>query len=383
VTDDKKPLKAARELRETIDRHAREGDGTTIARECVDQLVAANLYAVMTPRDVGGLELPLLDALDVYAELSRADGSTGWCVMASGTLTAYFGAYTSASFVERMFADGVPLAAGQFAPNGVAKAEGDGYRISGRYSFGSNIDHATWIGAGAMTVPEPGSGEDPDLLFAVMPADRVRLEGNWEVLGLGATSSQDYSIDDVFVPADATFRFFAPERHRGGPVYDLGVLALTTIGHAGFAVGVIRRALDELAALAKTKHRMGASAPLQQSEPFLLELGTLESRFHAAHAWLREVVARAERKVADSGAADPADVNRMRQATVFLTQEGGDIVRHAYLAAGTSGLRRGPIERCFRDMHAGTQHFFASPASTLDMARDVLAAAPELALDAE
>jgi len=378
-----KHLEAARDLRETIDRHARGGEGTTIARECIEQLAAADLYGVMTPRDVGGSELPLLDALDVYAEVSRGDGSTGWCLMASGGVTAYFGAYTPESVVERMFADGVPLAAGQFAPNGVAKPEGDGYRVTGRYSFGSNIDHAAWVGAGVMTEPVAGSGENPDLLFTVMPADEVTLEGNWDVLGLGATSSQDYRVDDVFVPSDATFRFFAPQRHRGGRVYELGVLALTAIGHAGFAVGVIRRALDELAVLAKTKHRLGASTPLHESEPFLLTLGSLESRFHAAHRWLREVVGRAEHAVSEKGAPDPGDVNRIRQATVHLTQEGGDIVRRVYLAAGTSGLRHGPIQRCFRDMHAGTQHFFASPASTLDMARDVLAAAPDRALDAE
>jgi hypothetical protein len=29
----------------------------------------------------GGAELPLLDALDVFAEVARADGSAGWCLM--------------------------------------------------------------------------------------------------------------------------------------------------------------------------------------------------------------------------------------------------------------------------------------------------------------
>ena len=73
---------------------------------------------------------------------------------------------------------------------------------------------------------------------------------------------------------------------------------------------------------------------------------------------------------------------RVRQATVHLTQEGADIVRHVYLLAGTTALRDGPIQRCFRDIHAGSQHFFASPASTLDFARDLIVATPESALDA-
>jgi alkylation response protein AidB-like acyl-CoA dehydrogenase len=70
-------------------------------------------------------------------------------------------------------------------------------------------------------------------------------------------------------------------------------------------------------------------------------------------------------------------MNLVRQATVHVTQEGAAVTRDAYLLAGTTALRDGPLQRCFRDIHAGSQHFFASPASTLDMARDLLATMPE------
>ena len=58
------------------------------------------------------------DAVEVIEEISRADGSAGWCLMATTAVTAYFGAYSPASFVDVLFADGIPLAAGQFARNG-------------------------------------------------------------------------------------------------------------------------------------------------------------------------------------------------------------------------------------------------------------------------
>ena len=57
--------------------------------------------------------------------------------------------------------------------------------------------------------------------------------------------------------------------------------------------------------------------------------------------------------------------------------------RQAYLLAGTTGLRAGALQRCFRDLHAGSQHFFASPASTQDFARDLMEATPDSALDAD
>jgi hypothetical protein len=86
-------LRAARELWPLIDQHAAAGDGAPMSRESVDALAAAGLFGVMRPREVGGAELSLLDALDVFAEGARADGSAGWCLMAGASAVAYFGAY--------------------------------------------------------------------------------------------------------------------------------------------------------------------------------------------------------------------------------------------------------------------------------------------------
>jgi alkylation response protein AidB-like acyl-CoA dehydrogenase len=343
-----------------------------VARETVDRMHRAGLFGTMVPRDCGGLELPLLDSLDVFAEVSRADGSAGWVLMAGAATIAFFGAWAGDQTIDDLFADGVPLAAGQFAPNGVALPVDAGYRLTGEYQFGSGINHADWVGAGVMTQPDDGS--DPAYLLAIMPASNADLKGNWDVLGLEATASWDYGIHEVTVPASATFDFFAPVRRRGGPTYDLGVMVLTALGHAGFAIGVTRRALDELAALASTKTRMGAGSSLAESESFQLALARLESRAASAAAWTRQTFVEAERG-ALAGEIDPAACTRARQATVHVTQEGADIVREAYLLAGTSALRDGPLQRCFRDLHAGSQHFFAGDFTTLEMARDVLAAA--------
>jgi alkylation response protein AidB-like acyl-CoA dehydrogenase len=334
-------------------------------------LVDAGLHGVLAPCDVGGGELSLTDAIDVFAEVSYADGSAGWCLMASATVVAFFGAWGGDDFAHECFAEGVPLGAGQFAPNGTARRDGEGWRITGNYQFGSGIVRADWIGAGVVTETDGSAGSNPDFLLALFPAAHATRKGNWEVLGLRATASEDYEVRDVYVPEGATFNFFAPVRRRGGRVYDLGVLGLTAVGHSGFAIGVTRRALDELIAVATTKHRMGAVTPLRDSERFLHELGTLESRFRAASAFVHEAFAAAQH-AAENGTLSPRHVNAVRQATVHVTQQGADIARNAYLLAGTTALRDGPLQRAFRDLHAGTQHFFASPAATQDFARDLL-----------
>jgi alkylation response protein AidB-like acyl-CoA dehydrogenase len=375
-------LAAARELRSSIDANAAKAAGSPVPPQTIDALRQAGLFGAMTPRELGGAELPIVDAIDVFAEVSRADGSAGWCLMAGASAVAYFGAYCEAEFVDKLFAAGVPLVAGQFAPNGTGVPEDGGYRISGSYQFGSGIHYAEWVGAGFLVHPPEGSDAPARYLFGVVPKNMVELRGNWDVLGLDATASFDYAIQDAWVPEGATFLFAAPTRRRGGPVYELGVIAQTAAGHAGFAMGVTRRALDELAAIARTKVRMGAGSFLKDDERFLHALGTLESRYLSSCAWVRETFEAIERTAVETSRLDPRENNAVRQATVHVTQEGADIVRQAYLLAGTTALRDGPLQRCFRDIHAGSQHFFASPASTLDYARDRMAAAPESALDA-
>ncbi len=376
-------LDAARDLRASIDANARKAGDAPVPTETVNAMREAGLFGVMAPREVGGAELPILEFIDVFAEVARADGSAGWCLMAGASCIAYFGSYAEEEFVSRMFASGMPLAAGQFAPNGSATVDGAGFRLTGNYQFGSGIDYADWVGAGFLVQPPEGSSDGAEYRFSVVPKDEVELIGNWDVLGLRSTASLDYRIQDVFVPKNATFLFAAPTRRRGGPLYELGVIALTATGHAGFAIGVARRALDELTAIAKTKIRMGSGSFLKDSERFLHSLGTLESRFHSAHAWVRESFSQLEANVIATGKIDPVLNNVVRQATVHVTREAADIVREGYLLAGTSALRDGPLQRCFRDIHAASQHFFASPASTLDMARDRMASAPDNALDAQ
>jgi alkylation response protein AidB-like acyl-CoA dehydrogenase len=258
----------------------------------------------------------------------------------------------------------------------VGVAEDGGYRLNGNYQFGSGLHYAEWVGAGFIVPPPAGSDAPARYLFGLVPAAAIEPRGNWNVLGLAATASWDYGIRDAFVPEGATFLFAAPTRRRGGRVYELGVLAQTAAGHAGFALGVTRRALDELRALAATKVRMGAGSFLKDDPRFLHELGTLESRLRGAEAWIRDAFARIERTVQESGRLDLRQNLEVRQATVHVTQEGADVVREAYRLAGTTSLRDGALQRCFRDIHAGSQHFFASPASTLEFARDLLAQPP-------
>ena len=370
-------LERARDLRSTIDAAgaAAAAAGTTaLPQEAVDACFEAGLYGTLSPRAVGGAELPIDECLDVFAEVAYADGSVGWSLMAGATGACFFGAYCEDSFTDEMFAGGVvPVVAGQFAPNGTAVPHAGGYRLTGKYSFGSGIAHADWVGGGVFTAPP--EGEQAEFRLMIMPRSEVEVLGNWEVLGLRATSSYDYRID-TDVPAHASFDFFSPTRYRGGPTYDLGVIILTEIGHMGWTIGVVRRAIDEAVAIARGRARMAAPSVIADDPRFRYEFAMAVSRFEAAEAWCRQAFRRAE-QAADAGSGrGPKLGTHVKQSATLLTQEGLAVVRSLYQWCGTEALRDGPLQRCFRDMHAGSQHVLVGDRNPHEYA-DLLLADPD------
>ncbi len=346
-------------------------EGASFDGAAIDLIDDAGLLHVSVPKAVGGAELPVLEALDVWAEIARADASIGWVSFAMDTALAYFGAYLPDEGVAELFADGLPRLAGQFAPNGMAVADGDDWIVDGSYQFGSGITLAQMAGCGFLATP-PGGG-DPAYRFGCTPVGDAQLQGNWDVLGLQATRSVDYVLEGVRIPDHRTFDFFAPTVHRGGALARFGVLPLTAVGHAAWALGATRRVLDELL-VAAGRTRMGAAASIGSGDHGLITIARLESRYRAGRAWVREVCAQAEAEVEASGEfLSAATGDLVRQACVHVNREGAAIAAEAYSLAGTAALRDGALQRGFRDLHAGAQHFFASDAASLDWARGLLA----------
>ncbi|MFZ4518193.1 MAG: acyl-CoA dehydrogenase family protein [Microthrixaceae bacterium] len=369
-------IEAARELFDELDAAgAAPGGNGSFERSALEAIEAAGLYGLTVPEEVGGHDLPLVEVVRIWAELARADGSVGWCAFASDTALAYFGAYLPDDGIARVMdaapAGHLPLVAGQFAPNGTAVAEGTDWVVDGEYRFGSGLLLADLAGAGFFATPADGG--DAAYLMGCFPAKEIEAHGGWDVLGLRATQSIDYGVHDVRVPADQAFDFFAPTVHRGSAKHLLGVIPLTAAGHAAWALGVCRRMLDEFIAVAAGTTRMGAASSLAESDHVLISLARLESRHRAGWAWTLDACARAEAECAASGEfITPATANLLRQACVHVNRESVEIARELYSLAGTQALRDGPMQRCFRDLHAGTQHYFASDAASVDFARTLL-----------
>jgi alkylation response protein AidB-like acyl-CoA dehydrogenase len=178
----------------------------------------------------------------VIENLAYGDPSTGWVLMASALAIGTGAAYLGDEAVQELFGgERMPVIAGQGTRPGTAVPERGGFKLTGSWSFASGIKHGTHIHTLGVI---QGTGE---ARIFVLPVEKATLIDNWDVLGLRATGSIDYKIDGAFVPESYTHVALTEVPKRGGSLYTIGIVGFAGMCHSGWALGIGRRLLDELA----------------------------------------------------------------------------------------------------------------------------------------
>ena len=341
------------------------------ARTLTPPLVAAlwnsGLMQFMNPHEAGGIEPGFAELIDTWVEMARQDGSLGWIGIANLPSACFAAAYLPEEGFREVFGanDNRVTMGGQFFPNGTGDVVDGGYKVTGAWQFGSGTGHSEYVCAGFLPMDkgEMVMAEDgmPVMMVAVVPRAEVNFTDGWHVQGLKGTGSYNYELAEIFVPRSRTYPLFTREPQRGGPLYRFGVMPLTGCGHAAWALGVARSAIDDVVALAKDKVRMGDDSSIANKLTFQRNLAHHEAMWRAAHRLVVDTFTEMEARVAEGGALTPEMRGDMRIAATYATEASREVVQWAHLAAGTSAIREGSrLERAFRDMYTGTQHAFIS-----------------------
>ncbi|MCU1344387.1 MAG: Pigment production hydroxylase [Acidimicrobiia bacterium] len=350
----------------------------TLTEPVLQALRDGEFFWAMFPTEFGGGQIDIVTALEVIEEISRADGSIGWSLMANMTGGAAACAYLPDRALETFFADGArPIFAGMLSPKGTATPVDGGFTISGQYQFGSGSAHADWV-AGGVFVREGGkvvsrpSGE-PDLRAFYVPRSGINMLGNWDVLGMEGTGSFDYEIVEQFVEADFGFQLPDPPATRPIPSFQLGLVPFGGAGHGAVALGVAVRAFEELTSIVYEKRRPGMPGVIDQ-QLFLHDYAEHEAALQAARAFFYGVFQAALDGAQDNGHVTSLQRQRLRQAVTYCTSVAADVVHWCYTWSGSNGLRNpSPLGRCLRDISAATQHMFVDPNTLVSVAPDLLA----------
>jgi hypothetical protein len=340
----------------------------TLTQPLVDALWDSGLMQWMNPVQAGGSEPGFAELIETWIEMARQDGSLGWIGIANLPSACFAAAYMSDQGFAEVFTqnDNRVTMAGQFFPNGTGEKVDGGYRVTGAWQFGSGSGHSQYICAGFLPMDNgqmlmADDGVMPLMTVAVVPRDDVVFKDGWHVQGLKGTGSYDYELTDVFVPESHTYSLLSRAPQRGGTLYRFGVMPLTGCGHAAWALGVSRGALDDVVELAIEKTRMGEESSIAHKLTFQRDLAHHEGMWRAAHRLVVDTYTQMESRLEAGEALSPTMRADMRIAATYATEASREIVQFTHLAAGTTAIREGNrLERAFRDMYTGTQHAFIS-----------------------
>ncbi len=349
----------------------------------VDAMHAAGLFRMWVPRDLGGAELDPLSFLTVIEELARLDGSVGWCAVIPAGYARLSGALAEEAAREIFQGTGRGLLVGTLNPTGKAASAPGGYRVSGRWGYGSFIAYGDWILGNCLTqdASGPRRAEDgsPELRLCLFPRDAATVFDIWHVGGLRATGSNDFQVTDLFVPEAHTIPLvdFQPPPRRAGPLYAVPMTSTFVSCIATVALGIARAAIEALIEIGSSKTTTGSATVLRDKPLAQADLTRAEALLRSGRAFLFDELGAMWNNTVAGRSISVQERAQVRLAAVHAAQcaiQATDVIYQ--LGGGASLFQGGRLERCFRDVHAAGQHLAVSPLSNLEPIGRVLFGLP-------
>jgi alkylation response protein AidB-like acyl-CoA dehydrogenase len=332
----------------------------------VQAMANAGLFRMYVPRALGGFEVDPVTFSSVVEEVSRFDGAAGWNLTVGGVYGVLAG-FLREDVAREIYCGPTPtIVAGSINPTGRAAAVDGGYRISGRWSFGSGINQANWITANCVVYEgdqrRVGPDGGPDMRVMFFPSTQCEIRDTWRVGGLRGTGSHDYVVDDIFVPEERSLIAFVAPPVQPGVLYASPFITIFAASIAAPPLGMARGAIDSLHELALTKTPTGSSGLLRERASIQSDLARAEALVRAGKAFLYETLNDLEATAAAGETPTMEQRALVRIACAHAAISAAQAVDLMYNAGGaTSIYESSPLERFFRDVHAATQHIGVVP----------------------
>jgi indole-3-acetate monooxygenase len=338
----------------------------TLPEALVEAMVEAGLYRMLLPRGLGGGEVDPLTYFDVIDALTQADSAAAWSVLIStSSMTSTVRGLGDEALAGMFATPRQTVMAGSAPPRGRAVPVPGGYRLTGRWSQGSNILLAGWVHVGCHVHDggelRRGPDGSPVYLMCAFPAGEVQVIDTWHTTGMRGTGSHDYAVSDLFVPADRVHPAVA-ESDRPQALYRFA--GWTHVAHAAIGLGIARVAIDEFVGLAGGKRAtwLPAEGRLAGRTTIQARVARAEALVGSGRAYVREAtrdawdtVCRGERLSTDQRAI-------YRLSIVQAMTNAVEAVDLMYSAGGATAIYAASrLDRCLRDAHTAAAHVWVAP----------------------
>jgi alkylation response protein AidB-like acyl-CoA dehydrogenase len=365
VDVDARPVvQAATALRSVIRRYRDEIDREQrLPKALVEEFHAAGFYSMVMPRALGGLQVDPLTYVRVVELLAEGAGSVGWN-LANNSIGQLVTLGLPDEGVHEIYERGADtvIAGTAVMGGGQAVPVDGGYRVSGRWPFGTGCQESSWM-LGSFQIldgNQPRRSPDGSSMFwrGVFRRSEARIvEGSWDVVGLRATGSFDWTVEDVFLPERRTMV------HAGVPLdnqwkrwpgisYALPAQAWVGPHHSAVITGIARAGVDALIDLAAEKTPRGRTGRLCENPQVQDAVGRADTMLNAGRAYRTATITEVWNTVAAGKETTLEQRARCRLAAAHAADSAREAMDLMYRHGGSTSYRReSRLAECWRDLH--------------------------------
>lgn len=331
-----------------------------LPEDVVERLRHAGVFRMNMPASWGGPEMSSPEQVEIVEALSRADGSVGWCSFIwcdSGIYSGYLADDSARTLYPRLDV----AQSGWIYPAGRADRVSGGYRVSGRWIFGSGCNHCDVLAAGCTVFengePLLGARGTPEWRVMLAPRESYAIEDTWFTTGLRGTGSNDYLADDLFIPEEHSFNFLEPV-HRPGPLWRRPDTFMRKM--SGVPLGIARDSIDRAVDILKEKVDRVSKVPAREMRDIQMAVAHAEGKLGAARAYVYGSLEAQWHKLEQDEPLTEAERAATFLSRQFAFQTGREVVQLIYDTIGGAAIyANGPFDRQLRDINTACQHIVA------------------------
>jgi alkylation response protein AidB-like acyl-CoA dehydrogenase len=333
-----------------------------VAADVVTRIVDYGLAEALVPKRWGGAGLDWDTLLDTSAEVGKVCGSTAWCFSFFLGHAWLVGQFSEAVQKNIWGPDPRTLVGTSFAPGGKAMRVADGYRLSGRWSWASGIDHCQWAVLSAL-LPSDATSAPPAMMLFALPRSDYRIEDVWRSAGMRGTGSNDVIVDGATIPGDFAIPFAdllegracgtELNRERFWRTPFVCGFPLLLIGPA---IGIARGAYNYFVDWMKVKANAYTGVSLADSTPLQIRIAESSAEIDAAELIIERAVERMAGVDADELRSVPFRARNYRDYVLASQMLVRAVDRMFAVSGARSFVSANPMQRHWRDLHTVASH---------------------------
>jgi alkylation response protein AidB-like acyl-CoA dehydrogenase len=362
--DAQPPVRAAAALRSVIRGYHDELEREQrLPKALVEQFHAAGFYRLVRPRELGGLQADPLTYLRAVELLAEGSGSVGWN-LCNNNIAQLVTLGLPDEGIQEIYGDGgdVGIAGTAVQGGGRAVPVDGGYRVTGRWPFGTGCQESGWMLGSFQILDGDQPRRSPDGASVYWRGVFHRSEaqivaGSWDVSGLRATGSFDWTVDDVFLPERRTMVHAGVPldnqwSHWPGISYALPAQAWVGPHHSAVITGIARAGIDALIELASEKTPRGRTGRLCDNPQVQDAVGRADAILNAGRAYRSATITEVWNTIAAGEDTTLEQRARCRLAAVNAADSARAAMDLVYRQGGSTSYRReSRLAECWRDLH--------------------------------